>query len=75
MEKPTKPNTPLLECLSSREWCVLKAIANGKASKQIAEDLNISKNTVDTHRRNMIRKTGLCNTAQIVNWATKENWI
>ncbi len=61
--------------LSSREKEILKGIAYGKASKQIAEDLNISKHTVDTHRRNMIEKTGAANTTELVNKATKEGWF
>ena len=33
-----------------------------RSSKQIAERLGIAKNTVDTHRRNLLRKTGAKNT-------------
>ena len=44
----------LKDLLSEREQLVLKAIASGKTSQQIATELYISKHTVDTHRRKMI---------------------
>ncbi len=43
--------------ITSRESDVLKLIANGKSSKEIAGILNISADTVSQHRKNMIRKT------------------
>ena len=42
--------------LSNREKEILSLIANGKTSKEISETLFIAKTTVDTHRKNMIRK-------------------
>jgi DNA-binding NarL/FixJ family response regulator len=65
----------LKNMLSSREQEILKGIADGKASKQIADNLNISKNTVDTHRRDMIEKTGAANTTELVTKAAKEGWL
>ena len=52
--------------LSNRELEVIKYLAKGLSSKEIAVQLNISSHTVDTHRRNMLRKTGSLNTAQLV---------
>ena len=45
--------------LSNREKEILQLIANGNTSKEIAEALFIAKTTVDTHRKNMIRKLSL----------------
>jgi DNA-binding NarL/FixJ family response regulator len=42
--------------LTRRESEILAYIARGFSSKQIANKLFISKNTVDTHRRNIISK-------------------
>ena len=45
--------------LSSREIDVLKGIAEGKINKEIADLLNISVNTVITHRKNISSKLGI----------------
>jgi DNA-binding NarL/FixJ family response regulator len=53
----------LLGCsLSPRELEVVKLIAEGLTSEEIAEQLFISKKTVDRHRANMLEKLG-CATA------------
>lgn len=63
----------LKDLLSEREQLVLKAIASGKTSRQIAAELYISKHTVDTHRRKMIEKTEVQNTRVLVQRAYLEN--
>ena len=62
----------LKDLLSEREQLVLKAIASGKTSQQIATELYISKHTVDTHRRKMIQKTEVQNTTALVQRAYLE---
>ena len=62
----------LKDLLSEREQLVLKAIASGKTSQQIAAELYISKHTVDTHRRKMIQKTEVQNTTALVQRAYLE---
>jgi DNA-binding CsgD family transcriptional regulator len=42
--------------LSKRQAQILYLISKGKASKQIAAELNIAKNTVENHRQRMLRK-------------------
>ncbi len=44
--------------LSEREMAVLNLVLEGKTSGEIAKLLFISKNTVNTHRRNILKKTG-----------------
>lgn len=44
--------------LSSREKQVLKLVLQGKTSKEIADRLFVSKSTIDTHRKNILKKTG-----------------
>ncbi|MDD2512431.1 MAG: LuxR C-terminal-related transcriptional regulator [Proteiniphilum sp.] len=45
--------------LTNRETEVLRLIVQGYTNKEIAEELNISHNTVLTHRKNIIAKTGI----------------
>lgn len=57
--------------LSTREKEILKLIANGYASKQIADQLFISTHTVNTHRQRIIEKMGVSNTAEAVKYASE----
>ena len=45
--------------ISEREQDVLVYVANGKTNKEIAKKLNISVHTVMSHRKNIIKKTGI----------------
>lgn len=60
--------------LSNREKEILQLIANGKTSKEIAETLFIAKTTVDTHRKNMIRKLNLSNGNELVKYAIDKKY-
>ena len=55
--------------LTSREVEVLKAIAKGLSSKEIAEVLFISVNTVKTHRKHLMEKLPVKNSAGLVKFA------
>lgn len=63
------------QLLSKREKEVLHLMAEGQLSKQIAKSLHISKHTVDSHRKNLLRKTGAVSTAELVNKAIREGLI
>lgn len=52
--------------LSYREMEILQCLCDGLSSKEIAARLFLAKSTVDTHRRNMIRKRAVKNTAQLL---------
>ena len=60
--------------LSNREKEILSLIANGKTSKDIAEKLFIAKTTVDTHRKNMIRKLNLSSGSELVKYAVDKKY-
>lgn len=60
--------------LSNREKEILQLIANGKTSKEISESLFIAKTTVDTHRKNMIRKLQLTNGNELVKYAIDKKY-
>lgn len=61
--------------LTPRECEILKMIAKGKTSKEIADDLCISKNTVDTHRNKMLQKLNMANSASLVQFAYSSGLI
>lgn len=52
---------------SQREFDIIKEIAQGLESHEIAEKLFISVHTVNTHRRNILNKTGKRNTHELVH--------
>lgn len=65
----------LAEKLSDREKEVLERIATGLTTHEIADQLFISKNTVETHRKNLLYKLRARNTAELVNNAYKQRLI
>ncbi len=60
--------------LSNREKEILNLIANGKTSKEISETLFIAKTTVDTHRKNMIRKLELSSGSELIKYAIDKKY-
>jgi DNA-binding CsgD family transcriptional regulator len=63
------------EDLTRREKQVLKLLVEGKLSKEIGGLLKISKQTVDTHRKNMLHKKNLGNTGELIGKAIRYGWI
>ena len=61
--------------LSTRETEILKLIARDFSTKQIAEILFISEKTVETHRKNILRKTGASTVVGLVNYAHEKKLI
>lgn len=61
--------------LTKRETEILKLIAEEYSNPEIAEKLFISIRTVDTHRRNLLEKLGMKNTAGLVKYAIKHGII
>lgn len=61
--------------LTKREKEILQLIAEGMTNNQIAEKIFISPATVDTHRKNMITKLGVSNTAALVKFAMEHGLI
>ncbi|SNT31457.1 regulatory protein, luxR family [Ekhidna lutea] len=59
--------------LTSREIEILRLLARGFHSRDIAEALKISRLTVDTHRRNMLRKVEAANTPELLTLAWDMN--
>lgn len=61
--------------LSAREIEIIALISDGFSNKQIADKLFLSTHTVMTHRKNIMNKLGVNNTAGIVMYAVRENII
>jgi FixJ family two-component response regulator len=61
---------PPLEPLSETELQVLRLVLDGKTTREIADTLNRSTRTIETHRHNVMHKLGVKNTAQLVRRAT-----
>ncbi len=61
--------------LTPREVEVLKLIAEEYSNQEIAETLYISSRTVDTHRRNLLDKLQLKNTAGLVKFAIQNGYV
>ena len=61
--------------LTDREREVLQLIAEGKTNKEIATLLSVSVNTVETHRKHVMEKLDLHNTAEIVRFAVRKRIV
>ncbi|MBC3538479.1 LuxR C-terminal-related transcriptional regulator [Rufibacter sediminis] len=61
--------------LSKREKEILSLLIEGNHSSQIGEKLYISQHTVNTHRKNMLAKTGAASTSELVAKAVREGWL
>ena len=51
---------------SDREFEIIKMIKSGFDSEQIAEKLFLSKHTVNTHRKNILNKTGKAHISELI---------
>jgi two-component system, NarL family, response regulator NreC len=63
------------DLLTDREREVLQLIAEGKTAKEVANDLNISPTTVETHRTHIQEKLGLHSVAELVLYAVRKGII
>ncbi len=61
--------------LSDRELEIVRLIAKGLRSHEIATDLFLSVHTVNTHRKNIFRKMDVRSVTEMVNVAMQSNWI
>jgi len=61
--------------LSKREQEILVLICQGLTSQNIAKELFISKHTVETHRKNMLRKLNVNSSMELVRFAVKQGLV
>lgn len=73
-EKPTGTNSEA-DSISVREREVVQLLAEGLNNKEVADRLNLSVKTVETHRANIMKKLGLKNIADLVLYAVRNQLI
>ena len=61
--------------LTPRELEILQMIVNGKSNKEIADDLDLSANTVAVHRANIMETLGIHKTAELVVYAIRNGLV
>lgn len=63
------------EVLTTRERQVLKLVAEGETSRDIATKLSISTRTVEHHRANLMKKLQLKNAADLIRYAISKGYV
>lgn len=74
-QKNPKVDKPELLRITQREKDVLKLIIQGCTTLEICEKLFVSKNTIDSHRKNLLSKLGVKNTAELVKLAIEQQLV
>jgi len=59
--------------LTPTELKVVQLVAQGMANREIAEKLNVSQRTIESHVSNMLNKTNLHNRTELARWAIESN--
>ncbi|MGQ9634117.1 MAG: response regulator [Bryobacteraceae bacterium] len=71
----TTDRLPRFASLTPREKEVLKMLAEGNSVKEVATQLDLSVKTVEAHKFNLMRKLGIHNKAQLVQYAIQKKVI
>lgn len=74
IKKEHNVNTSSDVPLSRREQEIVKLIGQGKTSQEIAELLFISKTTVDTHRKNILKKLNMQGKSELLRYAMERKY-
>ncbi|MBV6646423.1 MAG: response regulator transcription factor [Cyclobacteriaceae bacterium] len=73
IEDMTKPAEERV--LTDREKTIVRMVADGKITKEIADKLSISVRTVETHRGKIMKKLGVSNASEMIRTALDKNLI
>lgn len=68
-DNESKIQVPFDVHLTQTEMKVVQFVARGLANRDIADELNVSQRTVESHVSNMLGKTGLHNRTELARWA------
>lgn len=68
-----KIHVPASVELTPTEMRVVQLLAQGLGNRQIAEGMNVSQRTIESHVSNMLGKTGLHNRTELARWALETN--
>ena len=72
VNQTTRSSHKAFSLLTEREREVLQLISEGKSTKQIATDLQVSSKTVESHRRQVMGKLNIRNVAELTKYAIRE---
>lgn len=75
ISKPSVKELIGIPRLTKREKEILKMVTEGKTSVMIADELFLSPLTIDTHRKNLMQKFKVNNTAELIKIAVQQNMI
>jgi DNA-binding NarL/FixJ family response regulator len=70
-----EPKTLFPPAISAREVQLLRLISDGARSKEIAAELNLSPNSIETYRSRLMKKLGCSSTAELVRYAVRSGII
>ncbi len=71
LHRSSEPLKPSIDRLTDREFEVLRLLGNGLGTQKIAKKLNLSINTIETHRRNIKKKLNLKDSDELVQYAIR----
>jgi DNA-binding NarL/FixJ family response regulator len=69
LNQPDNTDTPIHETLTDREFQIMFMLASGIRKSEIAEKLQLSKNTVGNHRNNILKKMNFSTNAELTRYA------
>jgi len=72
IRKGSKEDSSVFSILSDREREVLQLMVEGKSTKEIAANLNVSAKTIETHRTNLMTKLDIHTIAELTKYAIRE---
>jgi DNA-binding NarL/FixJ family response regulator len=72
IQPETQHDSNAKDHLSPREVEILRFIANGESTKEIAYALELSTKTIETHRQNLMKKLNIHSVAGLVKYAIRE---
>lgn len=72
---PATPSVAAVQALSAREIEVVRLVAEGFSSKEVAVRLDLSVRTVEKHRANIMEKIGVREVASLVRWCVQSGLV
>ena len=73
--KEEKPSSSALTALTSRQYEVLQLLAEGKTTREIAQQMSLSVKTIESHRQQIINKLNIRSIAGLTKYAIREGLI
>ena len=75
--KPLKSScdVPMFKQISKKERQVLQLVAEGKKTKDIAQKMGVTIKTIESHRRNIMKKLNIFSIAGLTKFAIKEGIV